>query len=190
MLLSPHSKAVLSTKLLRRSLLNLECYCQFQSVSVLLPKTQVFISILEKNALGHNKSLLLFHFRRGFSRRATICSVCTSGECRITFTSRGRPFTSVVNMQAHSENHTDITEYLTFRKLWYYGKILEWETWIFCRLKVSRARFSAFWGSDMMPAQDLPPSQTPSQVSSTWNTFYYAFTHLGKILFYLVVKPC
>lgn len=96
-LLSPHSKAVLSTKLLRRSLLNLECYFQFQSVSVLSPKTPVFISILGKNALGHNKSLLLFHFRRGFSRRATICSVCTSGECRITFTSRGRPFTSVVN---------------------------------------------------------------------------------------------
>lgn len=114
-LLNPHSKAVLSTKLLRRSLLNLECYCQFQSASVLSPKTPVFISILEKNALGHNKSLLLFHFRRGFSRRATMprCSVCTSGKCRITFTSRGQPCTSVVNMQAHSENHTDITEYLT-----------------------------------------------------------------------------
>lgn len=43
------------------------------------------------------------------------CCISTSGECRITLTSRGRPFTSVANMQTHSEaSHTDIAEYLTF----------------------------------------------------------------------------
>lgn len=115
------------------------------------------------------------------------CCISTSGECRITLTSRGRPFTSVANMQTHSEASHRHRRVFDLRKLRFYGKILEWETWIFCCLKVNRTRYSAVGGSDMMPAQDLPRSQTPNQVSSPWTSSNYnAFTHPSKILVYLL----